>query len=98
MSDFDALAPVRLDGALCVGRWDFFDPPDPMLSEEAAAYRQEAALKLCRSCPALADWNKCSRCADDYIGGVASLKPSKRPPGVIAGYVNIPQKPSEKAS
>lgn len=76
---FDAvgLAP-SLPGAKCRGRHHLFDPPETDTNAEDALYAEQAALKICSWCPALA------RCADWY----ESLPKSKRPPGVVAGTVN----------
>lgn len=68
----------RLDGALCRGHGDLWDPPelfgrDPVDTEQRLAF----AVSACRVCPAL---NPCR----DWV---ASLKASDRPGGVIAGRV-----------
>lgn len=75
----DSLAGIpRLPGALCRGHHDVFDPPwseheDKTDREQRIAF----ALKLCRSCPALAS---CTQWLD-------SLPPKQRPHGVVAGQV-----------
>ena len=65
-----------LRGAQCVGRWELFDADqdDP----EDRAWAIERAIEICESCPAL------SACAA-YVDG---LKPSQRPPGVVAGRIS----------
>jgi hypothetical protein len=69
---FAALAGIpRLPGARCVGKSDLFDATDcPELAE--------AALNLCRGCPALAG---CAAWFD-------SLPRRQRPTGVVAGRVS----------
>lgn len=68
----------RLPGAKCIGRADLFDPREPNTDPETVEYAQNAALRLCRSCPALAS---CSQWFD-------SLPPRHRPLGVIAGRLH----------
>lgn len=63
-----------LPGARCRGRSHLFDPPDP---HEDASQRHLQALGLCEHCPAL------TACEEWF----ATLKPSKRPPGVVAGRI-----------
>jgi len=70
----------RLDGARCVGRPELFDPAAPDEAAADAADRHEAAVHLCRACPALA---ACRAWHD-------SLKPSQRPAGVIAARAPKP--------
>lgn len=74
----DALsaAPV-LPGAKCRGRSHLFDDAGPDESENTVQARQAQALSLCSYCPAL---QPCREWFD-------SLKPSKRPAGVVAGAV-----------
>lgn len=62
----------NLSGARCVGEWKIFD------NEHGSAELEEYALNLCGSCPVRAE------CAE----WVDSLKPSKRPKGVIAGRIH----------
>ncbi|WP_235718330.1 hypothetical protein [Mycolicibacterium goodii] len=70
----------RLAGARCVGRPELFDPAAPDERPEDAADRHEAAVHLCRACPALA---ACRSWHD-------SLRPSQRPGGVIAARAPKP--------
>lgn len=72
-----------LDDAACVGMWAAFDPAEPDENTDDIEYRHNAALALCKACPALPD---CSAWFD-------SLKPSQRPPGVVAGRVTAPRRP-----
>lgn len=77
-----------LPGAACAGRWSLFDAPEPGADPDDAAYRQQVALRLCRTCPAL------TRCAE----WVDSLPKSKRPTGVIAGQLHTPRTVGRPAS
>lgn len=73
---FGALTGIpALPGARCIGRWDLFDPRGDDESTTSWHRRRDLALAVCRDCPAL---GPCEQWA-------ASLKPSKRPAGVIAG-------------
>ena len=67
-------APV-LPGARCRRRHHLFDPAAPGEDPDTAAQRHMEALGLCQRCPAL------DRCEAWFL----SLKPSKRPLGVVAG-------------
>ena len=69
----------QLPGAKCVGRHQLFDPPADHEPAEHVAARHDAAIRLCRSCDALAD---CESWLD-------SLTPSRKPPGVTAGRIHI---------
>lgn len=75
----ESLAGVpRLPGAACAGRWDVFDPARDGEDVEDLKFRHSAAQRICvTECPCLADCRS----------WVESLKPSKRPVGVIAGEV-----------
>ncbi len=75
---FEVAAPP-LPGAVCRGRWRLFDEPPPELDPRRAASRRQAALRLCRQCPAL------TRCQQ----WVASLPRCQRPSGVVAGQANL---------
>jgi hypothetical protein len=61
----------ELKGGRCVGEWEIFD------NEHGSAELEEYAINLCQACPALAE------CRSWF----ESLKPSKRPIGVVAGRV-----------
>lgn len=76
-----ALGTPRLDGALCRGRQELFDPPDADTPERAREMNQARALRLCGRCSALAD---CRRWLD-------GLPKAQRPTGVVAGRVNVPR-------
>ena len=67
-----------LDGALCLGRWADFDPPDP--AEPAPEQRLQTAVQTCSRCPAL----------DPCTTWIDGLTPGNRPYGVVAGRV-IPE-------
>ncbi|OBG48325.1 hypothetical protein [Mycolicibacterium fortuitum] len=73
----------ELPGAACVGMPTAFDPAEHGEPATDVEYRHQAALHLCRTCSALAS---CTEWFD-------SLKPSKRPVGVIAGQINHPRLP-----
>lgn len=79
----------ELPGAACAGAWELFDPKDDDEDAEDLQYRHSAAVRMCLSdCPCLAacrSW-------------VASLPPSKRPVGVVAGEVRRPSFERRKAS
>jgi hypothetical protein len=87
VSTLDALldavgAAPALPGARCRGRHSLFDEARRDEAPEAVDQRHAQALTLClRGCPALA------ACQQWYAG----LKPSKRPPGVIAGQIHTPK-------
>lgn len=74
--DAIALAP-DLPGALCRGMFAAFDPPERGEPEADVNHRHQVALRMCRTCPALAS---CRRWFD-------ALPEQQRPPGVIAGLV-----------
>lgn len=67
-----------LRGALCAGRPSLWDERAPEEEDSDTAARYRLAIAECARCPALA---ACRR-------WVESLPPSKRPPGVTAGWVN----------
>jgi len=73
----------RLPGVRCLGRGDLFDPAATGEAPEAAADRHNQAVGLCQHCPAL----------DPCAAWVDSLKPSRRPGGVVAGRVRGPRPP-----
>ena len=86
MSTLDALldavgAAPALPGARCRGRHHLFDEARPDEAPQTVDQRHAQALMLCSDCPALAS------CEQFFL----SLKPSKRPPGVIAGRINQPR-------
>lgn len=84
---FEALRGIpRLAGAACVGLSDAFDPAHQDEDTADTRYRHTVALRLCNECPALTDCSK----------WVATLRPSQKPPGVIAGRINTPPKPKRK--
>ncbi len=74
------LAP-SLPGAACRGRHDLFDPPEAHTKPENAHAAEQAALRICSWCPALA------RCENWY----ETLPRGWKPLGVIAGTVNRPK-------
>ena len=74
-------APLMPD-ALCLGDWETFDAAEADEDQDAAAARHRRALTTCAVCPAL------QRCAGWY----SSLRPSRRPIGVVAGRINQPTK------
>jgi WhiB family redox-sensing transcriptional regulator len=75
-----ALGIPALPGALCVGSADLFDPRDKAAEDaEDVAYRHEAALQLCASCPARA------RC-EEWLAGLDPGDPY-RPTGIVAGQL-----------
>lgn len=76
-------AAPELPGAACVGMSAAFDPAEHGEPATDVEYRHHVALHLCRTCSALAS---CTEWFD-------SLKPSKRPVGVIAGQINQPRLP-----
>ncbi|WP_237669502.1 WhiB family transcriptional regulator [Rhodococcus sp. BS-15] len=65
-----------LPGALCRGRWDLFDPAGHGESLASVTARQEHALALCSSCPALAQCHAWIR-----------TEPRRLRHGVVAGHV-----------
>ena len=69
-------APV-LPGARCRGRHHLFDEAQPGENPDTVAARHNQALGHCSHCPSL------TRCQTWFLG----LKPSKRPPGVVAGQI-----------
>jgi hypothetical protein len=75
-----------LRGARCAGRWDLFDAEqdDP----EDRAWAVERAIQICGDCPVL---GPCTA----YVDG---LKPSRRPPGVVAGRLVQAPKPTRRAA
>ena len=90
MTNFDMLiaaiagAPA-LHGSRCRGKSHLFDGAEPGENPTTVAARHAQALGLCSHCPAL------DRCETWFL----SLKPSKRPPGVVRGGSN--QQPTRKA-
>jgi len=70
-----------LPSAACWGRWDLFDPErerEPGQPVEDPHDRHQLAISIClHACPVV----------DECREWVDSLKPSKRPPGVVAGRV-----------
>lgn len=72
------LAPP-LAGAHCRGRSDLFDLAEAGADHDDVAYAEQAAIRLCDSCPVL---DRCSAWFD-------ALTPSRRPLGVIAGRVSV---------
>lgn len=80
----------RLPGAACAegGRWFAFDPPHHDETAADVAYRHQVALRICQSCPVLAD---CKSWVD-------SLPRSRRPRGVIAGRIVNEPRPRKAAS
>jgi hypothetical protein len=78
----------HLPGAACRYRRELFDPPAPYADPDDAAYIEAAALKLCQQCTALAS---CSRWFE-------SLPKQQRPPGVVAGRLNVPPRPGRPKS
>ena len=77
-----------LPGAKCRGRAHMFDGPDGREAPETTAQRHAQATLLCLAgpCPAL------GRCPD----WMDSLKPSKRPSGVVCGLVWEDGKPKSE--
>lgn len=73
-------APV-LPGARCRGRSRLFDPARKGERSENVAQRHAQAQQLCAGCPSL----------EPCAAWVESLKPSKRPGGVVAGRVIEPR-------
>lgn len=78
---FVALGVPALPGARCRGRSRLFDPGRKGERAEVVAQRHRQAAMLCGSCPSLAP------CA----AWLESLKPSRRPTGVVAGRVIEPR-------
>ncbi len=74
-------AAPALPGARCRGRHHLFDEATPDEDPDTVAYRHDHALRLCRSCTALAS---CEQWFE-------SLPRSQRPSGVIAGQVRQPK-------
>lgn len=70
------LAP-DLPGALCRGMFAAFDPPEVGEPAHDVHHRHQVALRMCRTCPALAS---CRHWFD-------RLPKHQRPSGVIAGLV-----------
>ena len=76
-----------LPGAKCRGRRaHLFDGPDGREAPETTAQRHAQALSMWSRCPAL------ERCTD----WMNSLKPSKRPSGVVCGLVWEDGKPKSE--
>lgn len=73
------LGAPALPGAKCRGRHHLFDDRHPDETPDTREQRHNAALTLCRNCPAL---NPCAAWFD-------RLRPSQRPEGVIAGRVHV---------
>lgn len=63
----------QLAGANCAGQWSLFDEPEKKDPDRTDVV--DSALRLCATCPALAD------CRDWYDG----LPLDERPTGVVAG-------------
>jgi hypothetical protein len=87
MSQLDALldaigATPALPGARCRGRHHLFDAAGSGEDPATVTARHNQALGLCEHCPAR------DRCETWFDG----LKPSNRPPGVVAGRINNPRK------
>lgn len=78
---FRALGVPSLPGARCRGRARLFDPGRKGERTEIVAQRHAQATAMCHRCPSL------DACRD----WVDSLKPSKRPGGVVAGRVIEPR-------
>lgn len=76
-------AAPALPGARCRGKASLFDEAGQHEAPETAEQRHAQALGLCRGCTALAS---CQHWYD-------TLKPSKRPPGVVAGQVTRTRRP-----
>lgn len=74
-------APV-LPGARCRGRHSLFDEAQAGEHADTVAARHAQAIGLCSHCPAL------DRCTE-WVDG---LKPSRRPPGVVAARIHHPRK------
>ncbi|ORV21339.1 hypothetical protein AWB98_27850 [Mycolicibacterium conceptionense] len=74
-------AAPALPGARCRGRHHLFDEQGMHEAPETADERHQQALGLCRLCPALAS------CTEWFN----TLKPSRRPPGVVAGRITQPK-------
>lgn len=72
----------HLDGALCLGRWDIFDPPAPGEPDSDWEYRSSSAARICARCPVL------DACHDWYV----RLPSSQRPPGVCAARIPAPKR------
>jgi WhiB family redox-sensing transcriptional regulator len=93
MSNFDTLlaaiagAPA-LHGARCRGKGHLFDSAEPHENPDIVEQRHNQAIGLCHHCPAL------GRCES----WVLSLKPSRRPPGIVAGQVWENGRPKSKSS
>lgn len=73
-------AAPALPGARCRGRHHLFDPATAHEDPDTTTQRHTQAIGLCRLCPALA---LCTEWFDN-------LKPSRRPPGVVAGRAPKP--------
>jgi WhiB family redox-sensing transcriptional regulator len=71
-----AAASVKLPGALCKHRSELFDIELPR-NHPNRRNMERKAVRLCRQCPAL-------RACQTWL---ATLAPSERPQGVVAGVV-----------
>lgn len=78
---FAALGCPVLPGARCRGRSRLFDPARKGERSEIVAQRHAQAVGLCHRCPSL----------DACRAWLESLKPSRRPTGVVAGQVIEPR-------
>lgn len=74
-------AAPALPGARCRGKHHLFDEQGKHEAPETAAERHAQALGLCTHCTALAS------CQTWFN----TLKPSRRPQGVVAGRLNTPR-------
>jgi WhiB family redox-sensing transcriptional regulator len=72
-----------MPNAACIGLHALFDEASPDETPLEVDKRHARALMLCRSCPTLA------ACQQWF----ATLKPSKKPPGVIACTIHAPKQP-----
>jgi hypothetical protein len=70
-----------LPGAKCRNRSHLFDEDAPGEEHDTVAARHAQAIGLCAHCPAR------DRCTE-WVDG---LKPSRRPPGVVAARINGPR-------
>lgn len=78
---FAAIGTPALPGARCRGRSHLFDAGRKGERAESVAQRHAQAVQLCSGCPSL---DRCRTWVD-------SLKPSRRPTGVVAGQVIEPR-------
>ncbi len=85
---FRAIACPVLPGARCRGRSHLFDEAARGEPPETVAARHRQAVGLCEHCPAL------EPCRAWY----ASLRPSQRPHGVVAGQVRQPRPSNQQTT